>query len=59
MSKYNLEIVRYGFEEINREPKIIIHQVRVNDENGKYIKFAKLKDVESFLSEYKVTFRKK
>ena len=57
MSKYSLEVVRYNFEYVGNEPKIVIHQIRVNDENGKYIKFAPLKDVVEYLNKYPVTFR--
>ena len=39
------------------EPKIIISMVKVLDTEGKYIKFAKLKEVESFLSKYPVIFK--
>jgi len=59
MKKFNFEIVRYSFEMVNNEPKIVIHQIKVSDENGKYIKFAKLKDIEPFLSEYNTTFKQK
>lgn len=55
----SLEIVRYNFEMIDGEPKIIIHMVKVLDKEGKYIKFAKLKDVLPYLSEYPITFKAK
>jgi hypothetical protein len=54
----SFEIVRYTFEHINKNPKIIIHQVRVNDVDGNFIKFAKLSGVYSYLSDYDVTFKK-
>jgi hypothetical protein len=54
----SFEIVRYTFEHINNNPKIIIHQVRVNDVDGNFIKFAKLSWVYSYLSDYDVTFKK-
>lgn len=53
----SLEIVRYHFQYVGEEPKIIIEMVRVNDTNGKYIKFAKLKEVMPYLSKYPVTFK--
>jgi hypothetical protein len=53
----SLEITRYNFEYIENEPKIIISMVKVLDENGKYIKFAKLKEVSSHLSKYPVSFK--
>jgi hypothetical protein len=54
----SFEIVRYTFEHVDNNPKIIIHQVRVNDADGNFIKFAKLSGVYSYLSEYDVTFKK-
>lgn len=51
----NLEIVRYEYN----GDTIEIKQIRVNDKDGNYIKFAKLKDVINHLSDYPVTFRKK
>jgi len=33
--------------------------VKVLDKNGKYVKFAKLKDVEPYLYKYPVTFKSK
>ena len=53
----SLEITRYNFEYIENEPKIIISMVKVLDENGKYVKFAKLKEVSSHLSKYPVSFK--
>ncbi len=53
----SLEITRYNFEYIENEPKIIISMVKVLDENGKYIKFAKLKEVSPYLSKYPVSFK--
>jgi len=55
----SLEITKYDFEMIDGDPKIIISMVKVLDEKGKYVKFAKLKDVEPYLSDYPVTFKKK
>lgn len=54
----SFEIVKYRFDFIDNEPKIIIEMVKVLDKNGKYIKFAKLKDVLNYLSLYPVTFKK-
>ena len=53
----NLEITRYSYEVVEDEPKIVISMVKVLDTEGKYIKFAKLKEVEPFLSKYPVTFK--
>lgn len=57
MDKYRLEIVRYGFEVIGGQPKIVIHQVKVLDENGKYVKFSKLKEVEPWLGKLPTRFK--
>jgi len=54
-----LEITRYNYELIDGEPKIIISMVKVLDEQGEYIKFAKLKEVEPYLSLYNVEFKNK
>jgi hypothetical protein len=53
----SFEIVKYKFEFINGEPKIIIEMIKVLDINGKYIKFAKLKDVLPYLSKYPINFK--
>lgn len=53
----SFEIVKYRFDFINNEPKIIIEMVKVLDKNGKYIKFAKLKEVINFLYKFPVTFK--
>ncbi len=53
----SLEITRYHYEVVDGEPKIIISMVKVLDTEGKYIKFAKLKEVEPFLSKYPVIFK--
>ena len=55
----SLEITRYDFEIVDGDPKIVISMVKVLDEKGKYVKFAKLKDVEPYLSKYPVTFKSK
>jgi hypothetical protein len=54
----SFEIVKYRFEYINNEPKIIIEMVKVLDKQNKYIKFAKLKEVLPYLSEYPTYFKK-
>lgn len=54
----SFEIVKYRFEFINNEPKIIIEMVKVLDKEGKYIKFARLKDVLPYLSQYPTHFKK-
>ena len=54
----SFEVVKYDFKLVDGEPKIIISMVKVLDEDGKYIKFAKLEQVLSYLSEYPVTFKK-
>lgn len=53
----SLEIVKYRFELIKGEPKIIIETVKVLDTDGNYMKFAKLEGVVNFLSKYPVTFK--
>ncbi len=53
----SLEITKYSYEVVEDEPKIVISMVKVLDTEGKYIKFAKLKEVEPFLSKYPVTFK--
>jgi hypothetical protein len=53
------EVTRYSFEMIENEPKIVISMVKVLDTDGKYIKFAKLKEVEPYLSKYPISFAKK
>jgi hypothetical protein len=53
----SLEVVKYRFEKINGEPKIIIDMVKVLDKNGQYIKFAKLEGVVNYLSKYPIKFK--
>tara|TARA_Y100001973_G_C4915738_1_gene194032 strand:- start:30 stop:221 length:192 start_codon:yes stop_codon:yes gene_type:complete len=55
----SLEITRYNYELIDGEPKIVISMVKVLDQEGEYIKFAKLKEVEPYLSLYTVNFKNK
>ena len=54
----SLEVNKYKVQMINGEPKIIISMVKVLDKNGKYIKFAKLKGVYRFLSQFPISFKK-
>jgi hypothetical protein len=51
------EITRYHYKLVDDEPKIVISMVKVLDKKGKYIKFAKLKEVEPFLSKFPVNFK--
>lgn len=53
----SLEITQYHYVVIYGKPKIIISMVKVLDTKGEYMKFAKLKEVEPFLSKYPVTFK--
>jgi hypothetical protein len=53
----SLEVIKYRFEKIDGEPKIIIDMIKVLDENGCYIKFAKLEKVLNFLSKYPIKFK--
>ena len=55
----SLEVVRYKYELVDGDPKIVISMIKVLDTEGKYIKFAKLKEIELYLSEYAVTFKPK
>ncbi len=54
----SFEIVRYSFDLVKGEPKILIHQIKALDVNGGYIKFAKLEAVLPYLSDYPVDFKK-
>ena len=53
----SLEVTKYDFVLINEKPKIVISMVKVLDEYGKYIKFAKLEEVLPYLSKYPITFK--
>ena len=53
----SLEIVKYKFEFVNGEPKIIISMVKALDKNGKYIEFVKLQSVIDYLHKYPITFK--
>jgi hypothetical protein len=54
----SFEIVRYSFDQVKGEPKILIHQIKALDVNGEYIKFAKLESVMPYLCEYPIRFKK-
>tara|TARA_Y100000310_G_C20349478_1_gene653629 strand:- start:243 stop:416 length:174 start_codon:yes stop_codon:yes gene_type:complete len=51
---HSLEVVRYEYDGEN----IVIKMIKLLDENGKYIKFVKLKEVTPHLSQYNVKFKK-
>lgn len=53
----SLEIVRYHFTYVDNEPKIVIEMIKVLDEDGKYIKFAKLAHVLPYLHKYPIKFK--
>jgi len=53
----SFEIVKYKVVVQEGHPKIVIEMIKVLDEDGEYIKFARLKDVVGYLSKYPVTFR--
>ena len=53
----SFEIVRYSFDQVKGEPKILIHVIKALDVNGVYIKFAKLEAVLPYLSQYPITFK--
>jgi hypothetical protein len=50
----SLEITRYEFI---KGTGIVINQVKVLDENGKYIKFAELEKVSDYLNKFPVKFK--
>jgi hypothetical protein len=54
----SIEIVKYRCGLVHGEPKIIIEMVKLLDEDGKYIKFAKMVDVVGILCDYPVIFKK-
>ena len=54
-----LEVTRYKFEYVGNNPKIIIEQIKVLDIEGNYIKFAKLKEIEPYLSQFEIHFKEK
>lgn len=53
----SLEVVKYNFELVDGNPKIVISMIKVLDESGKYIKFAKLENILPYLSKYPITFK--
>lgn len=53
----SLEVIKYRFDYIEGQPKIIIDAVKVLDTNGVYIKFAKLQGVIDHLYKYPITFK--
>jgi hypothetical protein len=53
----SFEIVRYHFQTIDGQPKIVIEMIKVLDTDGKYIKFAKLEKVQKYLSQFPVKFK--
>lgn len=53
----SLEVIKYNFELIDGNPKIVISMIKVLDEDGKYIKFAKLENILPYLSKYPITFK--
>lgn len=53
----SFEITRYTYDLVDNEPKIIISMVKVLNKEGRYIKFAKLKEVEPYLCLYPVKFK--
>ena len=53
MQPHSFEIVRYEYD----GKDIIIKMVKVLDENGEYIKFAKLDKVIPYLSQYPTKFK--
>lgn len=59
IDQMKLEVVRYELQTINGEPKIVISQVKVTDENDRYVKFAKLEKVLPYLSRLPIRFKPK
>jgi hypothetical protein len=56
--KMKLEIVRYNWQLVDGDPKIVISMVKVMEDDGTYIKFAKLKEIIDYLPDHPVSFRK-
>jgi DNA-binding Xre family transcriptional regulator len=50
----SLEITKYEFV---KGTGIVINQIKVLDENGKYIKFAELEKVSDYLNKFPVKFK--
>jgi hypothetical protein len=53
----SFEVVKYDFEFIKGQPKLVISMVKVLDKAGNYLKFAKLKEVMPFLSKFPIKFK--
>lgn len=55
------EIVKYDIEYHGprREPKIVISMVKAMEDDGKYLKFAKLEKVVEHLADHPVKFKPK
>jgi hypothetical protein len=53
----SFEITTYYIGQTESGPKIIIEKVKVLDIEGKYIKFAKLEGVISYLNKYPVVWK--
>lgn len=52
----SIEVVRYRFDLVKSEPKIIIEMVKLLDKEGKYIKFAPMSEAIDLLSKYPIKF---
>lgn len=52
-----LEITKYEHKLIDGQPKIIISMIKVMEDDGTYIKFAKLREILPYLSGHPVTFK--
>jgi hypothetical protein len=55
----SFEVTKYDFQFVNGQPKLVISMIKVFDANGKYVKFAKLKEVQPFLSKFPIKFKDK
>lgn len=54
----SFEITKYEFDFVKGEPKIVVSMIKVLDTEGRYLKFAKLREVQPYLAQYPVTFKK-
>ena len=52
-----IEVTRYEWQMVDGQPKIVISMVKLMEDDGTYIKFAKLKDIVGELSKHPVTFK--
>jgi len=50
-------VSKYDWMEVNGDSKIVISQIGAYTEDGKWIKWVKLKEVTPFLNEYPITFK--